>query len=169
VRFLGHADKGAVIASGILERLRFSAKEIKLVEIVVRHHLRPMQMSHEGLPSSRAIYRYFRDTGDAGIDTLFLSLADHLATRGPRLNLAHWQEHVQIVEYILAQRFQEKSVVVPPKLIDGHDLINIFGVSPGPGIGKLLEAVREAQASGEITTREEALAYIREHLLSKAA
>ena len=169
VRFLGHADKGAVIASGILERLRFSAKEIKLVEIVVRHHLRPMQMSHEGLPSSRAIYRYFRDTGDAGIDTLFLSLADHLATRGPRLNLAHWQEHVQIVEYILAQRFQEKSVVVPPKLIDGHDLINIFGVSPGPGIGKLLEAVREAQASGELTTREEALAYIREHLLSKAA
>ncbi|MBA7705327.1 CC-adding tRNA nucleotidyltransferase [subsurface metagenome] len=169
VRFLGHADKGAVIASGILERLRFSAKEIKLVEIVVRHHLRPMQMSHEGLPSSRAIYRYFRDTGDAGIDTLFLSLADHLATRGPRLNLAHWREHVQIVEYILAQRFQEKSVVVPPKLIDGHDLINIFGVSPGPGIGKLLEAVREAQASGELTTREEALAYIREHLLSKAA
>jgi len=73
------------------------------------------------------------------------------------------------VEYILAQRFQEKSVVVPPKLIDGHDLINIFGVSPGPGIGKLLEAVREAQASGELTTREEALAYIREHLLSKAA
>jgi len=169
VRFLGHADKGAVIASGILERLRFSAKEIKLVEIVVRHHLRPMQMSHEGLPSSRAIYRYFRDTGDAGIDTLFLSLADHLATRGPRLNLAHWQEHVQIVEYILAQRFQEKSLVVPPKMIHGHELINILGVSPGPGIGKLLEAVREAQASGELTTREEALAYIREHLLSKAA
>ena len=168
MRFLGHAQEGATIASSILERLRFSTKEVKLVEIMVRYHLRPMQMSHDELPSRKAIYRYFRDSGEAGIDILFLSLADHLATRGPQLNIAHWQEHAQIVEYVLAQRFQEESLVVPPKLVDGHDLINIFAISPGPEIGELLEAVREAQASGELTTREEALSYIRQHLLSKA-
>ena len=168
MRFLGHAQEGATIASSILERLRFSTKEVKLVEIMVRHHLRPMQMSHDELPSRKAIYRYFRDSGEAGIDILFLSLADHLATRGPQLNIAHWQEHAQIVEYVLAQRFQEESLVVPPKLVDGHDLIDIFAISPGPEIGELLEAVREAQASGELTTREEALSYIRQHLLSKA-
>jgi poly(A) polymerase len=166
VRFLGHAQEGAAIVVNILERLRFSAKEIKLVETMVRHHLRPGQMSHNELPSYRAIYRYFRDTGEAGIDILFLSLADHLAARGPQLDLAQWQEHAQMVAYILAQRFQEESLVVPPKLVDGHDLINIFGKSPGPEIGELLEAVREAQASAELATREEALAYIREQLLS---
>ncbi len=164
MRFLGHAKEGAAIAVNILERLRFSGKEIKLVEIMVRHHLRPMQMSQEGLPSRRAIYRYFRDTGEAGIDILFLSLADHLATRGPQLSLTGWQEHAEIVNYVLAQRFQEESLVTPPKLIDGHDIINIFGMSPGPKIGELLEAVREAQASGELATREEALAYLRERL-----
>ena len=134
---------------------------------MVRHHLRPGQMAHDELPSHRAIYRYFRDTGDAGIDILFLSLADHLATRGPHLDLTQWQEHAQMVEYVLAQRFQEESLVVPPKLVDGHDLINIFGMSPGPKIGQILEAVREAQAAGELTTRQEALLYIREHLLTK--
>lgn len=164
MRFLGHAKQGAAIAANILERLRFSGKEIKLVEVMVRHHLRPLQMSQNELPTRRAIYRYFRDTGETGIDILFLSLADHLATRGPHLNLAQWQEHAQLVEYVLAQRFQEETLVVPPKLIDGHDLINIFGLSPGPKIGELLEAVREAQAAGELTTREEALAYIRERL-----
>ena len=164
MRFFEHAKEGAAITVNILERLRFSAKEVKLVEIMVRHHLRPMQMSHDGLPSPRAIYRYFRDTGEAGIDTLFLSLADHLATRGPRLNLAQWQEHAQMVEYVLAQRLEQKSVVAPSKLVDGHDLINIFGMSPGPKIGELLEAMREAQAAGELMTREEALAYIREKL-----
>ena len=167
MRFLGHAQEGATIASAILERLRFSVKEARLVETMVRHHLRPVQMSREELPSRRAIYRYFRDTGEAGIDTLFLSLADHLATRGPRLNIAHWQEHTQIVEYVLAQHFQEESLVVPPKLVDGHDLIHIFGINPGPNMGKLLEAVREAQASGELTTKDEALSYIRERLSSK--
>jgi poly(A) polymerase len=125
-------------------------------------------MSQGGLPSHRAIYRYFRDAEEAGIDILFLSLADHLATRGPQLNLAGWQEHAQIVEYVLTQHFEQEKLVIPPKLVDGHDLINIFGLHPGPKIGKLLEAVREAQASGEIATREEALSYIREHLLAKA-
>lgn len=166
MRFLGHAKQGAAIAVNILERLRFSGKEVKLVEAMVRHHLRPLQMSQNELPTRRAIYRYFRDTGGAGIDILFLSLADHLATRGPNLNLAQWQKHAQMVEYILSQRFQEETLVVPPKLIDGHDLINIFGLSPGPKIGEFLEAVREAQAAGELTTREEALAYINRFLTS---
>jgi len=167
IRFLGHANEGAAITVDILERLRFSGKEVRLVEIMVRHHLRPGQMSHNELPSRRAIYRYFRDTGEAGIDILFLSLADHLATRGPQLNLAQWQEHAQMVEYVISQRFQEGTLVAPPKLIDGHDLINIFGMSPGPKIGQLLEAVREGQATGELTARQEALAYIREQLTTE--
>jgi len=125
-------------------------------------------MGQGELPTHRAIYRYFRDSGEAGIDILFLSLADHLATRGPQLNLAHWQEHAQMVEYVLAQHFEQERLVVPAKLVDGHDLIRIFGLSPGPKIGQLLEAVREAQASGEVATREEALAYIRDRLATKA-
>jgi poly(A) polymerase len=160
MRFLGHAQEGATIAANILERLRFSAREIKLVETVVRHHLRPGQMSQDELPSRRAIYRYFRDTGEAGIDILFLSLADHLATRGPNLDLANWQEHAKLVDYVIGQHIDKESIARPPRLVDGHDLINIFGISPGPQIGEILETVREAQASGEVTTREEALAFI---------
>jgi poly(A) polymerase len=168
MRFLGHAKEGAEIVTGIMERLRFSTKEIKLVEVMVRHHLRPTQMSNEGLPTRRAIYRYFRDTEEAGIDILFLSLADHLATRGKQLDLAKWREHAQMVAYILAQHFEEESLTVPPKLIDGHDLISLFGLNPGPKIGEILEAVREAQAAGEVNCRDEALAYI-EHLLASSS
>ena len=164
MHFLGHAKLGAAVAASILESLRFSGKEVKLVEIMVREHLRPGQMGQGALPTHRAIYRYFRDTDEAGIDTLFLSLADHLATRGPELNLAGWQEHARMVDYVLAQHFEQERLVIPPKLLNGHDIINIFGLNPGPKIGKLLEAVREAQASGEIASREEALAYIRERL-----
>ncbi|MFC1928736.1 CCA tRNA nucleotidyltransferase [Chloroflexota bacterium] len=159
-RFLGHAKEGAAIVTNILERLRFSVKEVKLVEALVKHHLRPVQMSPNELPTRRAIYRYFRDTAEASIDILFLSLADHLATRGPHLDLSNWQEHAQVVEYVLSQRSQEEGIVHPPRLVDGHDLINIFGMSAGPKIGEILEAVREAQASEEVTTREEALAFI---------
>ena len=122
-------------------------------------------MSQEGLPTNRAIYRYFRDTGEAGVDILFLSLADHLATRGKHLDLAHWREHAEVVDYVLAKHTEEEKLTVPPKLVDGHDLIDIFGLSPGPRFTEILEALREAQAAGEVTTREEALNYI-EHTLN---
>jgi poly(A) polymerase len=131
---------------------------------MVKYHLRPVQLSNEGLPSNRAIYRYFRDTGEAGVDVLFLSLADHLAARGPYLKKDQWQEHTQLVNYVLTQRFEQENLIIPAKLIDGHDLMNIFGISPGPEIGELLESVREAQAAGEITTKEGALSLIYERL-----
>jgi len=169
MRFLEHAQQGAAKAVNILGRLRFSTKEVKLVETMIKHHLRPGQLSQEGLPSHRAIYRFFRDGTEAATDILFLSMADHLATRGPHLNLTQWQQHAQMVEYVLAQREQEKNLVKPPKLVDGHDLINILGMSPGPKLGQLLESVREAQAAGEVTTREEALSYIRGRLLTNVS
>jgi len=167
-RFLGHPKDGAAIAADILERLRFSGKEVKLVEIVIKYHMRPGQMSQEGLPTRRAIYRYFRDCEEAGIDILFLSLADHLATRGPNLNLTGWQEHARLVEYVLAQHAEQEKLVAPARLVSGHDLINVFNIKPGPGMGLLLEAVREAQAAGELATREEALAYVRKRLETEA-
>jgi len=164
MRFLGHGPEGAALITGILERLRFSTKEIKMVEAMVCHHLRPTQMSLEGLPTPRAIYRYFRDTGEAAIDIFFLSLADHLAARGPTLDINEWRSHAGVVDFALTRHFEEQSVATPRVLIDGNDIIAEFKLSPGPGVGQLLETVREAQAAGELSTRDEALDLIRKTL-----
>ncbi len=166
MRFLGHGKEGAAVIPAILERLRFSSREISLVVTEAEHHMRPTQMSQEGLPTDRAIYRYFRDTGETGLDILFLSLADHLATRGPALIYENWVEHTGLVEYVIGKHFEQKNIVKPPKLVDGYDIMNIFGVGPGPEVGELLEAVREAQASGDIKSRDEATEFIKKYLAS---
>ncbi len=165
-RFLGHADIGAATAAVIMERLRFSNREIELVELLVKYHLRPTQMSHSGMPTDRAIYRYFRDTGESGIDLLYLCLADHLAARASALDIAEWREHCRMTDYVLTKHFTEEKLSAPPKILDGHDIIKIFQLEPGPKVGELLEALKEAQAAGEIATREQAVQYIRD-LLSK--
>lgn len=164
IRFLGHAVDGAEVASGALQRLRFGNREIELVENLVRHHMRPTQLSQSGLPGNRAVYRYYRDTAGAEFDILIFSLADHLAARGPGLVPEGWREHTDLVNHVLRKKLLEESVIHPPKLIDGYDIIRCFGLKPGPRIGKLLEEVREAQASGEVSTREEAQAYIERKL-----
>jgi acyl transferase domain-containing protein len=50
------------------------------------------------------------------------------------------------------------------KLVDGNDLINVFGMKPGAKMGLLLEEIKEAQAAGEMTDREAALEYVRKYL-----
>ncbi|MDY7018646.1 MAG: HD domain-containing protein [Chloroflexota bacterium] len=180
-RFLGHAKEGAEMTASVLERLRFSRREIDIVKNLVYYHLRPVQMTNENLPvlpstykeegkegpfpSRRAIYRYFRDTGDNGVDILFLALADYLASRGPLIHMETWQRLCHLVNYILTEGGKQENRVKPVKLVNGHDLMNKFGLTPGPLVGKLLSIVYEAQASGEITTDKEALALVKRELL----
>lgn len=163
VRFFGHPKEGAEIAAAILERLRFSTKEVRQVAAMVENHLRPGQLGDDR-PTLRAVHRYFRDLEEAALDTLVLGLADHLATRGPSLDLAAWQEHLAQVDYLLSCYFGAPEVVRPSKLVDGHRIMERFGLGPGPLIGQLLTRVREAQAQGEVRSQEEALALIAKEL-----
>ena len=57
----------------------------------------------------------------------------------------------------------------PVRLVTGHDLMEKLGISPGPEVGRLVNAVEEAQGAGEIRTREEALALARRELDALAA
>ena len=163
-RFLGHTKEGAAITAGILERLRFSKREIGLVENLVYHPLRPVQMADGELPTQRAIYRYFRDTGEAGIDILLLALADYLASRGPLVSMEEWKGHCQLTDYILTEHDKQQTKILPVKLIDGNDIMDTFDLAPGPLVGKLLAMVNEAHASGELSTSEEALALVQNEL-----
>ena len=168
VRFYGHPQEGAPVAAAILERLRFSNREIKFVEAVVRYHLRPVQMTEAGTPPTRrAVYRYFRDMGEAAYATLYFSLADHLATRGPDLESGNWDWHVGIVAKLIAEHEKEPQTVIPTKLLDGHDLRRELGLAPGRRLGELLEEVREAQAAGEVTTRQEGLDYVKKLIANR--
>jgi len=164
IRFLGHTRQGAFLAVSILERLRFSGKEMDYIETLVYHHLHPAQMANEGLPTHRAIYRFFRDTKGAGLDVIFLALADYLAVGGPRLDIDEWHMHVEHIQYIIDVHNKQESEMMPLRLVTGEDLMDEFKLAPGKEIGRLLDMVREAQAAGEIHTREEALQYIRNDL-----
>jgi poly(A) polymerase len=161
IRFYGHPKEGAPMVAAIMERLRFSNKEIRMVEEITRHHLRPTQMTQMGMVTDHAIYRFFRDVGEVAVDTLFFTLADHLAARGPTLDLKNWQQHTATVRYILEKHEQQQNKIDLPRLISGRDIMTEFGLDAGPKIGELLEALKEAQASGEVENRAGALDYIK--------
>jgi putative nucleotidyltransferase with HDIG domain len=167
IRFLGHAKKGAEIAAQALRRLRFSGEEASLVHTIVTHHQRPLFLAQAEPVTRRAIYRFFRDAGSAGVDVVLLSRADYVGTHGDALDAAEWQHGLDLAASLLESYFQRHDKVIdPPKLISGRDLMAEFDLSPGPRLGELLELVREAQAGGQVATREEALALVRQSLHS---
>jgi putative nucleotidyltransferase with HDIG domain len=161
IRNFGHEDVGAAMIDSRMRALRFSTIEVERAAAIVRRHMRPHQLMDDGV-SRRAAYRFFRDTGEAGVDVLLLSLTDHLATHGPDLNPDRWARRLELTRALLHEYFHRREATVnPPALITGHDVMDLLGAPPGRRVGRVLEAVREAQAAGEVRTREEALALAR--------
>ena len=161
IRFLGHPRMGAEMSERILQRLRFSSREVRMVSAMVEHHLRPGLISRgEDAPTRRAVYRFFRDAGEAAVDTLFLSFADYMAARGPLMGLEEWRGYAGKIRGILESGRGSETEVKPSRLIDGHEVMREYNLEPGSRIGALLEAVRESQAAGEVSSREEALALV---------
>lgn len=162
VHFYGHESIGARMSEARMRALRFSRDEVERVGTMVEAHLRPGQLARTGEVTRRAVYRYFRDTGDVGVDTVLLNLGDYLATWGPDLREGGWIRRLEVAELLLHHYFERRRETVAPELpVDGYDLMEELDLEPGPRIGELLEALREAMAAGDIETREQALALAR--------
>ena len=109
--------------------------------------------------------RFFRDTGRAGVDICLHALADVWATAPVGLDQQAWERQVLVVRSLLEAWWEQpETSVAPPALLSGRDLIQHLGLSPGAMIGRILESVREEQASGMVTNREQALLYAAELL-----
>jgi putative nucleotidyltransferase with HDIG domain len=163
--FLDHDRVGAELATAALRRLRFAGDAVRLVESLVRHHLRPLQLAWGGGASRRAVHRYFRATGEAGVEVALLALADQRATKGPTAPDDQYPILLTVVHDLLEAYFQRQPTVVAPRpLLSGRDLKRQFGLPQGPAIGRLLDDLREAQAIGEVATRAQAEDWIKERI-----
>lgn len=160
VNFHEHQTIGSEVAEAAALRLGFGEEEARYVYTIVREHMRPGQLLDLREITMRAVQRFFSALGDCGPDVLLHMLADHMATRGPNLNVRAWIAQAQWADSLLDTVWGARAEPVAP-LANGNDLMRELGLAPGPQIGRLLAAIGEAQADGTITTREQALALAR--------
>lgn len=163
VSFYEHQTIGAGVAARICKRLRLSRHDTAQVALIVREHMRPGQLRTSEVVTMRAVNRFFRDLGDAGPDVLLHELADHLATRGPAVDVEGWDQHLAWVEALLEVYYVPRPAPRPP-LVDGNALMAALDLAPGPLVGALLREIEEAREAGEISTGDEALALARARL-----
>jgi poly(A) polymerase len=158
VRFFEHDLLGAARAQAIGERLRLPQRATAVLERLVRHHLRPMHLGAAGALTPRARYRFFRDLGNETRDLLLLTLADASGVGGES-PFALWPRMTLVRDLLAGWEEQRESLRREP-LVRGEDVMERFGLAPGPEVGRLLTRAREAQDLGLVSTREEALVYL---------
>ena len=49
-----------------------------------------------------------------------------------------------------------------PKLLDGIEIMGIKNIKQSPELGEIINALKEAQINGEIITKEDAIAFVKE-------
>jgi hypothetical protein len=126
---------------------------------MVREHLRLGFMVHRRPLDRREAYRYAVATAPWTLESVVLSLADRLATRGPRSRQRSLRQHAETADELL-RLHAEIEESRPAPLLRGDEIARIAGVE-GAAIAELVAALAEEQAAGSVTTRDEALRFVR--------
>jgi poly(A) polymerase len=148
IRFNNHDVVGAELAEAICKRLKLSNETREQVIAIVRNHMRFMHAPDMRDAKLKRLLR--RETFD---DELAMHKADCIASHGD----------MTVYDFLVAKRDAlAPEEIRPPRLVTGHDLI-AAGYEPGALFGEILDAVEDLQLEGTLTTREEALAWVREH------
>jgi tRNA nucleotidyltransferase/poly(A) polymerase len=163
IRFEDHPAVGKTRIGHRARALHLSNAEISRLKLIINHHMDPTNLARiENEPIPLSMYKFFRDTGVAGIDIALLSMADLLATYGPSLPQERWGRQLEIVRGLMDAWWEQPEVIVNPlKVVTGSELMEKFGLESGPYIGRLLEMVREAQVEGEVKTQLDAFNFVK--------
>lgn len=154
--FHGHERIGLGLTRIISRRLKLSNDECRVLEKIVLWHLRPGYLAGNPHPTARAIFRYFRDTGNEALAVLLLSLADQRATKGPQTTAISRLRHEKTVKALMRKLLKQKDEKKLVRFLNGNQLMSKFKLPASPLIGKLLSALEEAQAIGKIKNKLEA-------------
>ena len=164
-RFFGHEERGAELARQAVSRLCFPRRVRRQVQDLVGSHMRLLPFMQTDEPTLRARRRFMRDMAPHGIGAVLLALADRRALRAtPEFD--DDEATVRRLAYLLAAGEDDSAGRTQDLPVNGDDLLRL-GLAPGPQFKTILEAVEEQWIAGDLTTREEALAWVRSRYLQE--
>lgn len=151
VTFFHHDRIGSAAAEDLLARLRAANRLRAQVTALVRDHLRLGFMVHRQPLSVRQADRYLRATEPAVAEQIVLSVADRLATDGPRTTPIQITRHLDLARQVLRVHLAllDRGPIRPP--LPGDRLAAAVGVAPGPWLSEVIEDLRERQLTREFT------------------
>ena len=138
----GHPVRSAEIADRVLTELKYPNDVRKEVDILIRYH------DHYPSPEKSNVHRFICDIGRDNADRLFILQRADIAAHAPE-----GRKRGGLLDEIIAagKELEKEDAVydVRDLRISGNDIIDL-GVTPGPGVGKMLNEIFDAYIDGKI-------------------
>lgn len=130
--FYNHEIIGARIAKKILQRMKFSNKEIEKIVLLVRYHLFYYNVGEVGEASIR---RLVRNVGQENLEELLqVRMSDRIGSGCPKAEPYKLRHLRYLMEKALLDPISAKMIKV-----NGKDIMDILAIAPGPKIGQILD------------------------------
>jgi len=134
--FYNHEIIGAKMTKKILERLRFSKKDLEKIVCLVRYHLFYYNVDEVGESSVR---RLVKNVGLENVeDLLKLRMADRIGSGCPKAE----PYKLRHLKYMI-EKVSKDPLSVKMLKINGQDIIDTLKIQPSPKIGQLLDVLLE--------------------------
>lgn len=161
-RFIKHDDVGSKMCVPFLRDLKFSKKQIEYISCMIKNHIYPSNVIAAPDLSDKVMMRYLRKMENNVIDNIILAKADRLSARGEAITEEIVNENIGGLDKLLNFYLEKRETMKPlPKLLTGFEVMELKGIKQCPQLGIILKSLNEAQISGEVTTKEEAIEYVK--------
>lgn len=132
--FYSHDVLGARMVVQILSRLKFPKKDIEKIALLVRYHL--FQSDPEKITDS-AVRRIVRNVGPENIwDLINVRISDRIGSGVPKARPYRLRKFLVMLEKALREPISLKQLK-----INGNRIMEILGITPGPRVGYILNAL----------------------------
>lgn len=161
-RFIKHDDVGAKMSVKVLKELHFSNKQIDYISSMIKYHIYPSHVMTSPQITEKIMMRYVRKMDFNSIDAIILAQADRLSARGPEITDEIVERNITSLNMLLRFYLEARETLEPlPKLLSGNDVMDILNIKPSRQLGEIMEALHEAQISGDVITREHAVEFVK--------
>jgi tRNA nucleotidyltransferase/poly(A) polymerase len=166
IRYNNHDSIGGEMAAAISKRLTLSSAEGYGIDSdklswIVSHHLFTLHGNIDEIRPN-TLEKYFFNPNVPGRELLMTIYCDSLATvpEGGQKpdHLKHLDRLMERLNDLASMGAGRK---LPAPLLDGVAIMKLLKLEPGKRVGEIIEALREAQLSGKVETRDEAKEFIR--------